>query len=132
MVAVYRFRLSNARVVGDSRRQAVVNPGEAVPGFPAPSIAPDAYFAISNPMLFAVPSTMLQAASRLLVLRSGNFIFAISSICAQVTLPTFLRLGSPEPFSRFRAFLRRSGTGEVLVTKLKLRSAYTVITTGMM
>src|SRR4051812_50175078 len=46
-------------------------------------------------------------------------------------LPTLVLLGSPEPFSILAALLSRIEAGGVLVTKVKLRSAYAVISTGM-
>ena len=48
-------------------------------------------------MLRAVPSTMRIADSTLTALVSGSFFFAISSICARVTWPTFWALGLPLP-----------------------------------
>src|SRR5262249_7349730 len=49
-----------------------------------------------------------------------------------VTLPTFSLLGVPEPFGTPAAFSSRIEAGGVLVMKVYDRSAYTVITTGMM
>src|SRR5207237_10527366 len=40
-------------------------------------------------------------------------------------------LGSPEPFSTLAARLSRIDAGGVLVTNVKLRSAYAVMSTGM-
>src|SRR5262249_5776460 len=47
------------------------------------------------------------------------------------TRPTRSRLGLAEPLSTPAAFLSRSAAGGVLVIKVKERSAYTVITTGI-
>ena len=62
-----------------------------------PSAEPQA--STSMPIDRAVPSTMRIAASRLAALRSGILVLAISSTWRLDTLPTFSRLGSPEPFS---------------------------------
>src|SRR5690349_7094766 len=67
----------------------------------------------------------------LVVLRSGSLSSAISRICFFETLPTLFLLGSPEPFSILAAFLSRIEAGGVLVMNVKLRSAYAVISTGM-
>src|ERR1044071_3868035 len=67
----------------------------------------------------------------LVVLRSGSLSSAISRTCFIETLPTLFLLGSPEPFSILAAFLSRIEAGGVLVMKVKLRSAYAVISTGM-
>ena len=47
------------------------------------------------------------------------------------TFPTLSRLGTPEPLLSLAAFRRSTAAGGVFVMKEKLRSAYTVITTGM-
>src|SRR5215468_4314495 len=85
----------------------------------------------SSPMDRAVPATERHAASMLVVLRSGSLSSAISRTCFIETLPTLFLLGSPEPFSILAAFLSRIEAGGVLVMKVKLRSAYAVISTGM-
>src|SRR5262249_30833420 len=84
------------------------------------------------PRLLAVPSTVRMAAPRSDAVRSGIFRRAISSTCARVTVPAFALPGSFEPFSSPAARLSRTEAGGVLVTKVKDRSAYTVMTTGMM
>ncbi|OPY10265.1 MAG: hypothetical protein A4E67_00620 [Syntrophaceae bacterium PtaB.Bin038] len=48
-----------------------------------------------------------------------------------VTLPTVSRFGSLAPLAILAACFRSTDTGGVFVTKVKERSAYTVITTGM-
>ena len=83
------------------------------------------------PILLAVPAIMLIAASTEPALRSGIFISAISRILSLLIVATFVLLGTPDPDFRLQAFLRRTAAGGVFVTKLKLLSAYTVITTGM-
>ena len=50
-------------------------------------------------MLRAVPETVRTAESRFVVMRSTSLIFAISSTCFLVTLPTLLRFGSGEPLA---------------------------------
>ena len=44
---------------------------------------------------------------------------------------TLVLLGTPEPDSMLHSFLIRTAAGGVLVMKLKERSEYTVMTTGM-
>src|ERR1700691_4659719 len=75
-------------------------------------------------MLFTADSTET-------VFKSGIFCLAISSTCFSVTVPTLSLFGVPEPLARFAAFFSRTAAGGVLVTKVKVRSTYTVITTGM-
>src|SRR6185369_4646473 len=79
----------------------------------------------------AVPSTVLMAASTEAALRSGIFFLAISSTCALVRLPTLVLLGTAEPLAIPTAFMIKMGTGGVGVMKVKERSAYTVMTTGV-
>src|SRR5262245_54826962 len=83
-------------------------------------------------MLRAVPLTVLIAAWSDSALRSGIFILAISSTCFWVIVPTLFLLGSPLPLAIPTARLMSTATGGVLVMKVYDRSAYTVITTGMM
>src|SRR5580658_9406941 len=82
-------------------------------------------------MLRAVPDTVRTADSRLVVFRSTSFSLAISSTCFRVTLPTLVRFGSAEPLTIPAARLSSSDAGGVLVTNVKLRSLYTVTSTGM-
>src|SRR6266436_4828741 len=81
-------------------------------------------------MLRAVPITVRTADSRLVVLRSTSLIFAISSTCFFVTLPTLLRFGSAEPFAMLAARFSRTDAGGVFRMKVKVRSVYTVTSTG--
>ncbi len=74
---------------------------------------------------------MLIAASTVAAFRSGIFISAISRTLSLEIVATFVLFGTPEPDFRLQAFLSRTAAGGVLVMKLKLLSAYTVITTGM-
>src|SRR6266403_808341 len=83
-------------------------------------------------MLRAVPLTEFMAASTVKQLRSGILILAISSTCLSVILPTRFLLGSAEPLAMPTARLMSTGTGGVLVMKVKERSEKMVITTGMM
>src|SRR5580692_6738017 len=76
----------------------------------------------STPMLRAVPSTHLMAASSVKQFRSGILILAISSTCLRVILPTFVLCGSADPFARFTARLINTGAGGVLVMKVNVRS----------
>src|SRR5579863_4294654 len=80
----------------------------------------------------AVPFTEFMAASMVKQLRSGILILAISSTCCRVILPTRFLLGSADPLARPQARLISTGTGGVLVMKVKERSEKIVITTGMM
>src|SRR5436853_7697872 len=82
-------------------------------------------------MLRADPSIVRIADSSEVVLRSGIFVRAMSSICLRVMRPILSRLGRAEPFSMPTAFLIRSVAGGVLVMKVKERSAKTVMTTGI-
>ena len=75
----------------------------------------------------AVPFTMLIAASTSAALRSGIFSVAISRTCASVSFATLSLLGLADPLSMLQAFLMRTAAGGVLVTKVKERSAYTVM-----
>src|SRR5262252_7531826 len=82
-------------------------------------------------MFLAVPSIVRIAEARDVVLRSGSLVRAISSICFRVIRPTRSRLGLADPLSTPAAFLSKSAAGGVLVMNVKDRSAYTVITTGI-
>src|ERR1700722_19447032 len=85
----------------------------------------------STPMLRAVPLTLRTAAATSKQFRSGIFSLAISSTCCSVILPTLVLFGSAEPLARFTARLMSTGTGGVLVMKVKDRSLKIVMTTGM-
>src|SRR5699024_10017291 len=74
---------------------------------------------------------MLMAASTEAAFRSGIFISAISRTLSLEIVATLVLLGTPEPDLILQAFFRSTAAGGVLVIKLKLLSAYTVITTGM-
>lgn len=82
-------------------------------------------------MLLAVPAIMLIAASMLAAFRSGIFISAISRTLSLEMVATLVLLGAADAVFRLHAFLSSTAAGGVLVTKLKLLSAYTVMTTGM-
>src|SRR5262249_51831585 len=93
------------------------------------------------PMLRAVPSTMRMAWSSSRALRSAIFRLAISRTCFLVTVnPLYLPLGfssaginSPPFFFSIgmpAACLSRMAAGGLFTSKVKLRSLYTVITTG--
>ena len=83
------------------------------------------------PILLAVPAIMLIAASKDAAFKSGIFISAISWILALEIVATFVLFGTPEPDLMLQAFFNKTAAGGVFVMKLKLLSAYTVITTGM-
>ena len=82
-------------------------------------------------MLRAVPAIMLIADSIFAAFRSGIFSSAISRILSLDMVATLSLFGVPDAFFRLQAFFRSTGAGGVLVMKLKLQSAYTVMTTGM-
>ena len=84
------------------------------------------------PIERAVPAIILIAASREPALRSGIFVSAIFFTCSFVSFATFVLLGVAEAVSIPAAFLMRTGAGGVFVMNVNERSAYTVITTGMM
>ena len=71
------------------------------------------------------------AASMEPAFRSGIFISAISRTLSFEIVATLSLFGTPEAFDRPHAFFRSTAAGGVFVIKLKERSAYTVITTGM-
>ena len=75
------------------------------------------------PICLAVPSTIRQAASGLVVFKSGILILAISSICFLLTLPTFVCRALEEPFSMPAAFFNNSAAGGVFKTKEKVLSS---------
>ncbi len=75
------------------------------------------------PIERAVPMTVRLAASISVVFKSGNLVWAISSICLRVRVAIFSRWVLPEPFERPVFFLRRSETGGFLMMKSKERSS---------
>src|SRR5262245_12889755 len=83
------------------------------------------------PMLRAVPFTLLMAASNDAAFKSGIFCLAISATCFSVTLPTLSLFGAPDPLAIPAARFNRTEAGGVLVVKVRERSLYTVLTTGM-
>src|SRR3954451_13520094 len=85
----------------------------------------------STPMERAVPAMILAAWSTSWALRSSSFFSAIWRTWASVIVPTFVRFGSPEPFSMPMAWRISTAAGGVLVTKVKERSSKTVMTTGI-
>ena len=76
----------------------------------------------STPMLRALPAMVRTAASRSAAVRSGCLIFAMSSSCLRVILPTLLVFGVPLPFSMPIALRISTDAGGVLRMKVKLRS----------
>src|SRR3954452_12462875 len=83
-------------------------------------------------MLRAVPAITSIAWSTSRAFRSCIFVSAIERSWSRVRRPTFVRFGSDEPLSSRSASLIRTAAGGVFVMKSKLRSSYTVISTGMM
>src|SRR5437762_920731 len=82
-------------------------------------------------MLRAVPATVFTAASSDSAFRSCILIFAISSTCFAVTVPTLFLFGSADHFAMLAARFRSTAAGGVFVMNEYDRSAYTVTTTGM-
>ena len=82
-------------------------------------------------MLRALPAMVRTAASRSAAVRSGCLILAISSSCLREILPTFAVLGVPLPFSMPMALRISTAAGGVFITKVKLRSEYTVMIVGI-
>eukprot|EP01034_Spumella_vulgaris_P010467 gene10468-13280_t len=78
----------------------------------------------------AEPASVRTAASTLAAFMSFSLVFAISSSCARVILPTLVFNGFEEPFSSLIAFLIKVVAGGVLMMKVKLLSAKAVMTTG--
>ena len=89
------------------------------------------YSSTSIPMLLAVPAIMLIAASIDAAFKSFIFVSAICCKSALDTVATFFLFGSPDPDWILQAFFNKTAAGGVFVTKLKLLSWYTVITTGI-
>ena len=63
--------------------------------------------------------------------RSDSFALTMSSSCLRVTLPTFSVFGRLEPEVRPAAFLSSTVAGVLLVMKVKVRSEYAVMITGV-
>ena len=60
----------------------------------------------------------MTADSRLSQFRSGILVFAMSSTCFAVTVPTLFRFGSADPFARFATRFNSTAAGGVLVMKV--------------
>jgi hypothetical protein len=58
-----------------------------------------------------------------MALRSLSFFSAIARTCSCVIVPTFVRLGSPEPFSIPMAWRMSTAAGGVFVMKVNERSS---------
>src|ERR1700675_4902571 len=82
-------------------------------------------------MLRALPAIVRTAASRLAAVKSGIFTLAISSSCLRDILPTLEVFGVALPFGMPSALAMSTDAGGVFMMKVKLRSLYTVITTGV-
>ena len=74
---------------------------------------------------------MLIAASKDAAFKSGIFVSAISFNLSLESVATFVLFGVADAVFKLHAFLIRTAAGGVFVMKLKLLSAYTVMTTGM-
>src|ERR1700683_5788210 len=82
-------------------------------------------------MLRALPAMVRTAASKLAAVKSGIFTLAMSSGCLRFTFPTFAVFGVALPLGIPSALAMRTDAGGVFMMKVKLRSLYTVITTGV-
>src|SRR5690606_2802144 len=82
-------------------------------------------------MLRAEPAIVRTAASRSAAVRSALLALTISSSWARVTLPTLSVLGRLEPTLTPAAFFSSTAAGVLLVTKVKVRSEYAVMITGV-
>ena len=72
----------------------------------------------SRPIDRAVPATVLIADSSESQLRSGIFVFAMSSTCLAVTVPTLVLFGSADPYAMFAARFKSTAAGGVFVMKV--------------
>ncbi len=68
---------------------------------------------MATPMFLAVPSMTFIADSMLEQLRSGNFVFAISSSCERLIVPAWPKEDCPEPLSIPAAFVIKTDAGGV-------------------
>src|ERR1044071_10109701 len=75
-----------------------------------------------RPICRAVPSIVLIADSKLVVFKSCNLVFAISSTLAREIVPTFSRFGLPDPFGIAAAFFKKSAAGGGFGSKLDRKS----------
>src|SRR5476651_2170968 len=82
-------------------------------------------------MLRALPAMVRTAASRLAAVKSGIFSLAIASSCLREILPTLAVFGVALPLGMPSALAISTEAGGVFMMKVKLRSLYTVITTGV-
>src|ERR1700730_16195023 len=69
----------------------------------------------SSPIERPVPATVLIAAASESQFKSGIFVFAISSTCFAVTVPTLFLFGSADPLAILAARLSRIAAGGVFV-----------------
>src|SRR5256885_1467413 len=88
------------------------------------------YPTTSRPMFRAVPITVRIADSKFVVFKSTSLVLAISSTCFLVTFPTLLRFGSAEPLTIPAARSNSTEAGGVFKMNVKVRSVYTVTSTG--
>src|SRR5687768_78963 len=84
---------------------------------------PGHYATTSTPIERAVPSMILAAWSMVCALRSSSFFSAIARTWSREIVPTFVRFGSPEPFSIPIAWRISTAAGGVLVTNVNERSS---------
>ena len=88
-------------------------------------------YSIKIPMLRAVPAIIDIAASVEAAFRSGFFNSAISRTWSEDTTPMWSLLGTPDPLGCPAARKSSTAAGGVLVINENVRSAYTVMITGM-
>src|SRR6204780_3030945 len=82
-------------------------------------------------MLRALPAVVRTAASRVLAAQSGIFNLGVSSSFLRDTSPALAVFGVALPFGMPSALAMSTDAGGVFMMKVKLRSLYTVITTGV-
>lgn len=86
-----------------------------------------------TPKLLALPTSILAMDSngKVFIWSSVAFIFAISYRCLRLIVPVTSCPGFPVPFSIPAACLMKYEAGGVFVTKVKVRSGWTVMRVGM-
>src|SRR5699024_5653671 len=89
------------------------------------------YASMGIPILLAVVSTMRLSASTSVAFKSCIFVSAISFTLSRLTVAALFLFGSPEALLMPAACFKRTAAGGVLVTNVKERSSYTVISTGI-
>src|ERR1700688_2807485 len=82
-------------------------------------------------MLRLLPAMVRTAASKQQAVKSGIFILAMSLCCLREIFTTLAVCGVPLRLGMLSSFAMSTDAGGVFMMKVKLRSLYTVITTGV-